>query len=1147
MLDDKVVYFGGYLADFQRAVEVLETVVAESPADDPERPEYQAQLAMALHQVAEATGDIELTNRAAGLATGVLDATPPTSPRWQGYARDLAVILSGRAKKTRNRGDVDEAIRLLDQIDMTSLDTADSYVPRLSLGNALLLRFQLGGAAGDLDRAVKLMEEAVSCTSPMTPRWLVARRNLAAVLQARHSVAGKPEDLERLSSLQQERGRTAVPAIRHADDFQNLFEQYEATSDLTVLDAAIAGLDRELAAPPSGSPAHYNGLLNMGVLLWRKYEHTGDINLLGQAILIYEGLLAECPAGSVTRARAQGKRGLCLRDRYVRTADGADLDRAIADYREVLGSPGLPHPLRHEVYGNLGLALWDRYGATGSLRDLDDAVAAIQTRVTIPGFRRHDDTALNTLGLALRDRYQHSGDPQDLAGAVLAHEQAVALSLPASPRHGSLLDSLGGTYFYRWFHARDPADLDRAVLAFDEASAVGEPGQADRLRSLANLATSLQHRYIELRTPADLDRAIAMAEAAISESPAGTAQSNLYLYNLAEAVRTRYDQAGRKPDLRRAIRAYRDCCAHAQDSRPATAFGAAGSWCGWASRRGAWCEAAEAGELAVSAMVRLFQNQYGRPHKEAWLAASSGVPALAAYALAMAGEPARAAVALESGRALLLSEALRQDRAGLDALQALGHGDLAGRYLEASERWTRLLAMAGQPPDSVPQPSGTASLLLPGSTAGASAETSRFMSSWQHGEQLKAARAALDAAIEAIRGIPGHKRFLQSPGIEDIRAAAASPLVYLVAAEHGGMALIVRAPASGNHDQEGTHVVRLPELTTGQVGGWTRTLREAHGHRDDQLTWRGALDAVTARLWTAAMGPVIEALDGAETAVLIPAGQLVMLPLHAAWTTDTTLPGGRRYAVDEACLSYAPNAASLGAAAAIAVSAAADSLLLVEEPRPSTRGPLPFARAEAAAVAAPFTHIKALRHENATVSAVLGALDGRNVQHFTCHALADLASPLDSALILADDGPLTLREILEQHPGRPGRAGLRLAVLAACETQVPGRQLPDEVISLPAGLIQAGAAGVIASQWAVPGLATAMLMTRFYQYWKHDQLTPAAALRSAQRWLRDSTNGEKADYFKAAMTDAPGPATDSARTLWRAMIRKTPGDPMPRG
>ena len=92
----------------------------------------------------------------------------------------------------------------------------------------------------------------------------------------------------------------------------------------------------------------------------------------------------------------------------------------------------------------------------------------------------------------------------------------------------------------------------------------------------------------------------------------------------------------------------------------------------------------------------------------------------------------------------------------------------------------------------------------------ASAETSRFMTAWQQDAKLKEARAALDAAIEAIHGIPGQEKFLRSPGIDDIRAAAASPLVYLVAAEHGGMALIVRPPVCGNHDQEGPLVVPLP-------------------------------------------------------------------------------------------------------------------------------------------------------------------------------------------------------------------------------------------------------------------------------------------------------------------------------------------------
>jgi CHAT domain-containing protein len=40
-----------------------------------------------------------------------------------------------------------------------------------------------------------------------------------------------------------------------------------------------------------------------------------------------------------------------------------------------------------------------------------------------------------------------------------------------------------------------------------------------------------------------------------------------------------------------------------------------------------------------------------------------------------------------------------------------------------------------------------------------------------------------------------------------------------------------------------------------------------------------------------------------------------------------------------------------------------------------------------------------------------------------------------------------------------------------------------------------------------------MLMERFYRLWRQDGLAPVLALREAQRWLRDTTNREKAAYF----------------------------------
>ena len=111
-----------------------------------------------------------------------------------------------------------------------------------------------------------------------------------------------------------------------------------------------------------------------------------------------------------------------------------------------------------------------------------------------------------------------------------------------------------------------------------------------------------------------------------------------------------------------------------------------------------------------------------------------------------------------------------------------------------------------------------------------------------------------------------------------------------------------------------------------------------------------------------------------------------------------------------------------------------------------------------------------------------------------------------------------MREILNLRPPHPGAgAGTRLTVLSACDTDRPGAPLPDEVVSLPSALIQAGAAGVVASQWAVRGEAVSLLMARFYQSWRTGGLQPAAALREAQRWLRETTNREKIEDLAPAL------------------------------
>jgi CHAT domain-containing protein len=120
-----------------------------------------------------------------------------------------------------------------------------------------------------------------------------------------------------------------------------------------------------------------------------------------------------------------------------------------------------------------------------------------------------------------------------------------------------------------------------------------------------------------------------------------------------------------------------------------------------------------------------------------------------------------------------------------------------------------------------------------------------------------------------------------------------------------------------------------------------------------------------------------------------------------------------------------------------------------------------------------------------------------------------MADPLDSGLLMAG-GPVTLRDLLDDY-----RLQVRLAVLSACETALPGTELPDEVVALPTGLLQAGVTGIVASQWSVPDRASAMLMAEFYRRWSRGEVSVASALRSSQLWLRDTPNQKKREAWRA--------------------------------
>ena len=181
---------------------------------------------------------------------------------------------------------------------------------------------------------------------------------------------------------------------------------------------------------------------------------------------------------------------------------------------------------------------------------------------------------------------------------------------------------------------------------------------------------------------------------------------------------------------------------------------------------------------------------------------------------------------------------------------------------------------------------------------------------------------------------------------------------------------------------------------------------------------------------------------------------------------------------------------------------------------------LPFTRREAEAIFAlvpPHQVMKALDFTASRSTATGPDLSQYRIVHLATHGLLDSRQPELSGLVLSlvdkqgksQSGFLALEDIYNLN------LPAQLVVLSACETGL-GKEIRGEgLIGLTRGFMYAGASRVMASLWSVNDAATAELMAKFYQGVLLQKLTPAAALRNAQRDLWQRTRW-KSPYYWAA-------------------------------
>jgi len=162
------------------------------------------------------------------------------------------------------------------------------------------------------------------------------------------------------------------------------------------------------------------------------------------------------------------------------------------------------------------------------------------------------------------------------------------------------------------------------------------------------------------------------------------------------------------------------------------------------------------------------------------------------------------------------------------------------------------------------------------------------------------------------------------------------------------------------------------------------------------------------------------------------------------------------------------------------------------------------------------THYRLQGSSQATIAAYRRLTQEQKVQalHSSHHASSVLGKPLESALALGD-GLITLAQLMSPGWRMPD---LVEVFLSCCETALGTPTITDDILTLSAGFLCAGARSVISTLWSVDQLATAIFCIRYY----HHRQSPdcddlPTALQRAQQDLRTLPGSTLDEQYKPLM------------------------------
>ncbi|TCO64260.1 CHAT domain-containing protein [Actinocrispum wychmicini] len=1044
--------------------------------------------AVGLLEIYQRTADLAALDEAIGVLRHAVRTIDTGHPDFVALLSALGCAVQSRCERTGNPAALDEAIDASRRALRATPSDHPDFVARLAnLGVILQRRVELTGGSAVLDEAVDLCRRAVQVYLANYPDLEEPLSTLSIVVRNESGRDVEQDDLDEAIGVLRRAVRD-TPA--NAPDLGGLLSnlgnalrlKFEQTGDLAVLDEAVDVLHLAVTV----IPAHYRdggaGPANLADALQRRFEWTGDLTALEAAIDAGRFAVQNTPTHDPGFSRRLSALASALRDRFERTGDLTALEDAVDAGRRALRATPADHPELGWRLCNLGDVLRVRFEQTGDLASLEEAVdASRRAERAIRNGPADSHPFLSTLAATLRMRFDRTGDIADLNEAVDVLRPGSQPSL-LSPALLCLYEATG-----------DLASLEEAIDAGRRAVRTLPAGHPGLCCCLSNLGNALTARFKRTGDLSAGNEAVATHHHAVRATPADSPHRAIHLFNLGLALVLKHQHTGQ----RAVVDESRTCFVRAQAVRTAQVdirIRAAVRAAHADLFTGNTAHALSMAEEAVAMLGLLAPRRLHRNDRQHRVTRQSGMASLVATAALGVGNPRRAVELLEQSRGLLITDTL-DTRSDLSALRRHAP-DLA-------EEFTRLRQQLDALDHEVENPT-------------------------QH--DMQARERVIDRwhqLLKRIRAIHELRYFLLPPPVEHLRAAAArGPVVYVVAYDQTGYALVLR-------DDPGHPVtaIPLPDLTQDAVDRHVALLRATvPGRRPDreveppvdeataQQAQQRVLD-VLAWMWDTITGPVLDHLgltdppaDGQPWPRLwwCPVGAVTALPLHAAGhhTTDLGIAGRGDTVMDRVVSSYTPTARALLHATNNTVEPDSRTLVVAAPDVPDTphltgvateaehlRGLIP-----AATILPPAGH-------TTTRDAVLDALPHHAIAHFACHGHADYTDPTTSRLVLHDHhtSPLTLAHITALH-----LTNARLAYLSACSTTATNSQHADEATHLTTAFHLAGYRAVIGTLWPIDDTAATTIAHDTYQHLTHDGTTPpdptraAHALHHAVRRYRDT-------------------------------------------